>query len=83
MLPEPRNELGNPPPGQVFRQEILMQPCLWLALFLGPWISLGLQAPTLPDSNVLKVAIIGAGVGGSTTAYFAREELGPLAELHV
>ena len=60
-----------------------MWSCLWLALFLRPWISLGLQAPKLPESNVPKIAIIGAGVGGSTTAYFARQELGPLAELHV
>ena len=60
-----------------------MWPCLWLALILGPCISLGLQAPEVPDSNALKIAIIGAGVGGSTTAYFARQELGPLAELHV
>ena len=48
--------------------------CLQLLLFVWSWTAVhGLKHP--------RVAIIGAGIGGSTAAHFLREELGHSVQL--
>ena len=48
--------------------------CLRLMLLI--WV-----CPAIYGHKHFKVAIVGAGIGGSTAAYFLREELGASVQL--